>query len=1535
MSQGNGESTRRGAPLLSVEQIPSIIAFSLQEHRNDHDPVLKLWHACDVVELFLRFTVMVGVADLRRRGEIHDKVLRELRPRIEEPTLGKWKGMALALARAMELHHSAVPELPAYVNTVLVPLLDGPDGSRSPTRSLGALRNHLAHGGGVTKALAAKLLEAWGSRFEQALSQAGWLTELDLVVDLVKTTGETRYGTLRGPLPNPLPFHPDAPGLEGDLAAAFVRGDEVVLVRGATVLPLWPMSLYGPPKSSDPELEDAFSPTTQVYVRRGDVCLQLTPVGSEEVCQSEADQSALDVFSQIFCLHERTREAASKRFEVRGFEPDLRRDAGHLIGRAAELERLGSLVRERSRDVLWLFGAPGMGKSVLLSRFAVELIDEAAPDVLVLAYRFKAGDDRCARGPFLRFCVERLEVWLGDGSSGPAAARASTKELSQQVRALIAALDGRRVVFIVDGLDEVTRNDPQFAEEVVLALAGGGVTWLCAGRPERELAEVFTADRCVTVFDHGLPPMGSADIRSMLLEKIGPLRKRLIRSDRDDGDQVVNPFIERVARCAEGVPLYVSYVIGDILSNRLRVLDAGERLPPTLDRYHEELLRRCSIGTLHQAITPLASLLAVAREPLSATTLTDIMVRAKLIPDDDEPQEIVCRALSTIASMLRRSPTPEGGEGFMLFHTTLREHMEKSPLTRGALSLARRHLADLAAHAELPHSVAGPYLFRWGLTHLVELDRTDEALSALTDLAYLVGRLETLPGPSGVRGVSDDWRNVLEVASVQGDDLLWEEHWRTHEHLLLLGTERWPSHKILWQLAWGHAAKSPISGAAARSQRSLDPWIRLSNVDRPGQVRRSPCLFSMIGPTGAVEHVVSSADGARAVTAGGGRGRDRDIRVWDLASHRCLRVLAGHDAPVTALALDAGGERCAAGDRAGAIRLWNVGDGSVVEALHAEGAAIVGLGLASPEPRLVSADAAGRVALHHLESVGAQPRLLWEGPPVRAFACDGELKVFIVAHDRGALLLRDDSADARAADLADPPSSIRCVAVSLDGSVGAAGSDDGWITTWDLVSGEPRARWKTGDDAVACLALGANGGLVLAGFDRGPSQEYVVEKSITIWTAEGVLVTRLEGHNDAVLALSLDAGSERALSGGLDRTVKQWDLTMSEDRRSATGELLWVNDIVPFDGGRRCLTGSEDRTLRVWDLESRECLARFGEHALGVWAVDVTWDGALALSASEDRTLKLWDLRGNRMIATLEGHEAPINKAVISPSGRLAVSGAGRSDTSAGASAKVWDLAARACLISLDAHDGKVQQVGFTPDERRIVTASWDGKIKTWDISRGELCLDIDTGQGRLRGLAIAPDGRRVASGDQAGGLRVWDLAAGSLVQELIGHEANVRRAAISPDGRRLLSGGDDHSVRLWDLETGDLLAAAFFGAFVTALSFIGRGDRLLVGLSNGRFHVLCCEQCPEPAALLVTPTRRWRLDASCPTSRADGSPGRWDDGLTIVCPGCGALAAVEGSTREAAPVILCTGCHARLQVTPFTADLAGEPRLSQGSHTT
>jgi WD40 repeat protein len=173
-------------------------------------------------------------------------------------------------------------------------------------------------------------------------------------------------------------------------------------------------------------------------------------------------------------------------------------------------------------------------------------------------------------------------------------------------------------------------------------------------------------------------------------------------------------------------------------------------------------------------------------------------------------------------------------------------------------------------------------------------------------------------------------------------------------------------------------------------------------------------------------------------------------------------------------------------------------------------------------------------------------------------------------------------------------------------------------------------------------------------------------------------------------------------------------------------------------------------------------------------------------------------------------------------------------------------------LQELSAHTSAITGLAYTHhDGRRLVTVSYDYKVKVWDVPAGPERLrqqkpsEIAGWQAHpawVRGLAISPDDTRlatVAGGGKRGeadfGLRVWDLATGKLLSESQPPEKDkLTCVAYSPDGKELATGSDGREVKLWDAETCTLLHTfARLAGPVAAVAFSPDGTRLAAGCGD------------------------------------------------------------------------------------------------------
>ena len=719
-----------GALLMPL--FPAPMAFAWRDFSVEVNPVLRLYRLCDAVEITIRFLTITALGEVRRAvGSLPDGLLRRLQPNVERPTLGRWWAMLQALATWLPPQKDLVfPELPPIIGGTLSALLDGPDA----LHSLIVLRNDIHHGGAMKHATARNFVDAWAPRALSALDALGFLADAQLQF--------SRDGDGL-PLTGPGPF----PAVDGG-------EHRVALHRGGLDLDLWPLCDYGP-ALADPFLIRSGPPPAghRVFLRAERDRLLFTTLGIEP-WQGES-RNALAEFRALFQLDRSEPEAVA---EAADFEREIRLDAGALIGRARDVKDAKEAIKDVQDGVLWIGGPGGIGKTYLMAKLAYDFGSDPQK-VCRLAWRFRAGDGaRCSRQAFLRYAVRRLSLWGPLGADVPPDATDPPTLRGQLVglleRAATLGASGSqarppRVLFFLDGLDEVERLDPGFAR-LPFELVRENIVWVCAGRAEGTLPKIFAATHCRHVFAGSLPPMRGDDVRAMLMEETGPFKYALLAQDEaqpEEGDRLVtNAAVEAVMDRAQGLPLYVRHVIADVVSGHFRFDELARRLPPSLAAYYNDLLDRLGIGDLPALLTPLLSTIVSARGALDEDTLTLLLTRRKVLPARPDAVATVRRGLAALQSMIRPALTSDGHLGYEPYYLTFREHVRESPALAGTNAATDAEFCDLARDwSLLPYDdPARHYALYFGPGHLYDAARWSDLFGLVRGGAFLRAQADAL-----------------------------------------------------------------------------------------------------------------------------------------------------------------------------------------------------------------------------------------------------------------------------------------------------------------------------------------------------------------------------------------------------------------------------------------------------------------------------------------------------------------------------------------------------------------------------------------------------------------------------------------------------------------------------------------------------------------------------------------------------------------------------------------------------------------------
>ncbi len=643
------------------------------------------------------------------------------------------------------------------------------------------------------------------------------------------------------------------------------------------------------------------------------------------------------------------------------------------------------------------------------------------------------------------------------------------------------------------------------------------------------------------------------------------------------------------------------------------------------------------------------------------------------------------------------------------------------------------------------------------------------------------------------------------------------------------------------------ATAALLAGAAWR----LDPTAqaRYSLLQSVAQ----PIRGILTASSGVVTALAYSPDGGT-LAAGYSGGT---IRLWDLASHRTIRVTTFGAAPL-ALAFAGGGKLLEAA-AAGAVGTWNL----------AAQAGITARPLSSP--------AQGR-------AVAISP----DGATVATGGADGNVRLWNTATGQEA-----------GAPMSSDASPVDAVAFSPDGALVASASADGnvqlWSTAGQQVTGS--ALIPNGPD-VDALAFSPDGKLLATGGQDGTARLWSVGSG---GQAGAVMVT-----GNAVRALTFGAGGTTLAMAENDGATELWDAVT----QAQTGAPLAVAgsagaSALAFSPGTDALaTGNGNGNIQLWNA------AAFHQPSLplavGTVSPAATFSAGGGLLATSDGhgVVRVWDIASRRPVGGPVPGSGPVTGLALSPDGKtLAV---------AGNSVQLWQTATgqRSGAGLPAAGDGSGQAVAFSPDGTLLATFGASGTARMWNVAtQREVGGPMAAGRpGTLAGVVtFSPDGKTLATVTAGGQAQLWSVATQRQIGTPMAAGPAVTVAAFSPDGRMLATAGGDGSVRLWDLASRQQIGSPMTADAqpVYAAAFSPDGATLATAGGDGSvrlWDLATRQQIGSPMTADAQPVYAAAFSpdgATLATAGGDGRIRTWDVAFPADLPQAACGIADEPLTRQ------------------------------------
>jgi small GTP-binding protein len=281
--------------------------------------------------------------------------------------------------------------------------------------------------------------------------------------------------------------------------------------------------------------------------------------------------------------------------------------------------------------------------------------------------------------------------------------------------------------------------------------------------------------------------------------------------------------------------------------------------------------------------------------------------------------------------------------------------------------------------------------------------------------------------------------------------------------------------------------------------------------------------LTLEGHTSDVWSVSLSANQRKALSAS----LDRTIRLWDLETGRCMRVLKGHDDEVSVVVWSEDQLQALSGSHDSSVRLWDIDTGRCLRVFQGHEAPVWSVASNYNRHRILS---------------GSVDEI------VRVWDVDTEECLSVLSGHTGAVF---------------------ALSLSSDQKHVLSGSADSTIRLWNLETGLPLRVLEGHESYVFTLEWNANQRHAVSGSNDG---------TVRVWDlASGRCVQVLEGHRDPVMTVAWSKDQRHVFSGGAGGEIRVWDLSpiITDAPRPKVSRSAWPTcaDDIQYTNAKVLLVG--------------------------------------------------------------------------------------------------------------------------------------------------------------------------------------------------------------------------------------------------------------------------------------------------------------------------------------------------------------------------
>lgn len=280
---------------------------------------------------------------------------------------------------------------------------------------------------------------------------------------------------------------------------------------------------------------------------------------------------------------------------------------------------------------------------------------------------------------------------------------------------------------------------------------------------------------------------------------------------------------------------------------------------------------------------------------------------------------------------------------------------------------------------------------------------------------------------------------------------------------------------------------------------------------------------------------------------------------------------------------------------------------------------------------------------------------------------------------------------------------------------------------------------ETPTESLTLVRFGPEGKSLLAGGATG---------AVVAVTLDTDRVQTLAQANDDPLTCLVEFPDGLILAGAASGHLRAW--TRPELKKTPASSPKLAVTCAAFgieQTGRRLVLGLSDGRVVITTPEGEQILAT--RHR-GVKSLLITPDGKTLISSGSEGLVLWLDADSGSLLGEFKGHRTEVSSLVLSPDATRIASGDWNGEL------RILDVKTRREMVTTQQPEAVS---GLAWRGERLVSASWDGRIRVWNVAAKslDLAFEIDTGR-PIHGLSVSPDGTLAATVCGESTIELWQL---------------------------------------------------------------------------------------------------------------------------------------------------------------------------------